>query len=135
MDTNEATATVAEQQPAVPVNNIGKIVLEFWTEGDDRNIKKSFFGEWLVGDDSEGVNAEDTGNGISWCQGWQYSVARTKKGSLVLYVQHKDGSEAPSMHVYEDFDAMKVDQNTVPENVIAETAAALDLEYEIKLDI
>jgi hypothetical protein len=131
---NMDAAVATEQQPAIDTSNMEKIVLEFGDDG--RSIRKSFIGKWLVGDgevEDGGISADDNRTDISWDGGVVYSVAQTAKGALVVFME--DSRRGNAMDIYEDFDAMKAAENSVPPNVIAETADALGVDYEIELDI
>ena len=113
-----------------------KITIEMWDSNDDPNIKKSFQGEWLV----QGLEAEEDDSGVQWCRGVQFSVAKTAKGALAVYVT----GGCPDFQVYATFDEFKdatdggVGGSTsprYPRNVVAEVASALDIEFEVVLDI
>ena len=131
-NTNEPVVNATEPQPAVDTRDMGKIVLTLWNKEDQPICKRSFVGRWLVGDEEEGIRAGDDRE--DWDAGAEWSVALTRQGRLVVYCTHCNDRWAPSMEIYEDFDQMKEDEE-LPKNVIEETAGALDLAYEIELDI
>jgi len=108
------------------------------TVGDSQKgniIEKSITGEWLVGDDEEGVRADDDSR--TWDAGVEWSVAKSAKGNLVVYTTHCNDGFAPEMKVYDSFQALKAAaaEDGVPINVVAETTSALGEEFEIELDI
>lgn len=111
---------------------MGKITLNLWDVDSTTPVWKSFTGEWLVGDDETGLRADDDSR--HWDAGAEWSVARTVKGALLVYVTHCNEGFAPLMVVYDDFEAMQAN-DSIPTNVLAETAAALGEEYEIEMDI
>jgi hypothetical protein len=115
-----------------------KISLLFLDSQDRLNISKSFTGSWLVGDDIELVGADDDSR--NWDAGSAWSVAKSAKGNLVVYSTHHCVPErkvVPEMKVYDSFQALKdaAGKDGIPINIVAETAAALDEEFEIELDI
>jgi hypothetical protein len=87
---------------------------------DNVVIRKSFQGEWLVGD----VPAENNPK-------IRYSVAKTEGERLAVYT-HADGEHAGELEVFDSFEEF---QGCNPENVVAEVASALGVDYEIELDI
>jgi hypothetical protein len=135
----QRAAVATGQQPAIDATNMGKIILTFPDSNGDLTINKSFVGEWLVGNgevEGGGILTEDDCTVCTW-ENTRWSVARTHKGALVVYVD----SATPKMYVYKDFDEMKAERgpapapDQLPGNVLAETAIALRLDYEIELDI
>lgn len=117
-----------------------KIKLTFWNENEQPVISKSFLGRWLVGTASEGVEAREDSSGVSWGRDLQWSVAQTAQGKIVVYCQHRDDYHPPTMKVHDSFEHMKealMDKQypMYPENVLAETAAALRIPFDIELDI
>lgn len=117
-----------------------KITLLFWNDNEQPVIKKSFAGTWLVGHENRGIRAEQDESGVSWDAGAEYSIALSKQGKLVVYTQHCNDGFSPSMEIYDDFETMRDDEidnryPRYPENVIAETAAALGKPHEIEMDI
>lgn len=122
---------------STPVRKMEKIVLRFWNNSNKPLILKSFIGRWLVepADEEAGVDCAALGNF------WQVkcSVAQTAKGRLVVYTQPCDGRSGPAMETFDSFDDFKhADQKVgraYPESITLATAAALDLPYEIELDI
>jgi hypothetical protein len=123
----------------VPAGSMEKLVLTFWNEEEQPVIQKSFKGRWLVGGPDEGLRAQDDTPGVSWDRGAEYSVAQTAKENLVVYMRHCNDRFAPRMQTFENFADMKEDKEggypSFPQNVIAETAAALGEPHEIELDI
>ena len=114
---------------------MNKISLTFGDAQKGNTIEKSFNGSWLVGNDEDGVEADDPSRAWNPCAEW--SVAQSAKGNLVMYYSHCIDGFAPEMEVYDSFEALKnaaVDDG-IPINVVAETAAALGVEFEIELDI
>lgn len=117
-----------------------KIRLRLWNENQQPTIIKSFVGQWLVGNDDEGLRADDDTQGVHWDAGAEWSVAETESGKLVVYLTHCNDGFAPTMHIYENFDEMASDQGEhggtrMPRNVLATTAAALNIDFEEELDI
>jgi hypothetical protein len=115
--------------------NMEKIVMAFLDIQDRPTIWKSFTGSWLVGDNLDGLRAEDDSR--NWDAGAEWSVARSEKGNLVVYSTHCNGGFTPEMKVYDSFEALKdaAGKDGIPINIVAETAAALGVEFEIELDI
>lgn len=113
-----------------------KITVLLWDSNDQPTIKKSFQGEWLV----EDIVAEpgDDQPGVRWSHA-QYSVAKTQKGALAVYISGPSDDDRPSFGVYPDFEEFKSAEDghspRYPANLIAEVASALDIEYEQVLDI
>lgn len=117
-----------------------KITLPFWDSNEQPTIKKTFQGEWLVGDVNDGIEAEpDTNSSLRWDAHARYSVARTEKGALAVYVRDEDDRSAPALHVYGDFEELREAEDDhaprYPQNIIAEVASALGVEHEIELHI
>lgn len=122
------------------LGKMAKISLEFWNADEQPVIKKSFTGRWLVGDAANGIGPEQDDSGVSWDWKLRYSVAQTAQGRIVVYEAYEDDSHAPGMEVYDNFEALQgaeIDNRypRYPQNIIAETAAALGEPYEIELDI
>lgn len=111
---------------------MGKISLTFWDSNSKPTITKSFKGRWLVGKPGEGMRTAD--NTHDWVADAQWHVFQTAKGKIVVYVTHSKDGFAPLMGVYESFGQLK-DDATVPPDVIAKAANALEIPYEIELDI
>lgn len=121
-----------EKEQDTVLGRMEKIKLTFWNENDEPVIVKSFVGRWLVND----LEPEQDQSGVSWGANDRYSVAQTKQGKLVVYTC---GDLAPTMEIYNSFEDMRGAKDGIypryPENLIAETAAALRRPYEIELDI
>jgi hypothetical protein len=109
-----------------------KIVLAFWDQNEQLKIKKSFIGRWLVGSAANGLRADDPGG--DWDAGAEWAVALTQSGRLAVWRTHSNDLHAPSMEAFDSFDELAAD-DAVPQNIIAETAAALGVDYETELDV
>jgi hypothetical protein len=99
---------------------------------DCSGIKKSFVGRWLVGSEANGQGADDPTR--DWDAGSEWSVAVGQSGRLLVWRTHRNAMVEPSLEVFADFDDLAA-ADTIPENIIADAAAALGLEYEIELDL
>ena len=82
--------------------------------------RQAFNGEWIV----EDLNCEN---------GFEYSVALTGKGSILIFEAVEFSQEA-CIHVEPSFEKLK-NKRVYPSRVIAAIAEALDEEYEEFLDI
>jgi hypothetical protein len=108
-----------------------KITVEVLNERRDK-VKKSFVGRWLA-EDLEPVNASD---GVS--RSANISVAQSAKGKIVACEDLGDGFK--SLDIYDSFDDFKaatIDGGypAYPQNVLAAVADALNVPYEVELDI
>ncbi len=115
----------------IDMTGMGKMKLPFRSEFGDLNVMKTFTGKWIVGDEKEGLRADD--DTCHWDAGAEWSVALTAKGNLVVYLTHCNEGFEPEMDTYSNFEEMKAER--LPANVLAATAAALGEDYEIELDI
>ncbi len=75
-----------------------KLTLTLWDADQRPIILKTFSGSWLVGDDENGLRAASgSRHGDA---GTEWSVARTAKGTLVVYATHCNGDFAPNMRLW-----------------------------------
>ena len=122
---------------AATVKDVSRIKV---TVGDP-HITKVFEGRWLFGSEAEGIAAENENDGVF--DPCLYSVAQTKKGKIVV-VQFEDGLHpVEQMQIYETFEDFK-NATTGPgpggyplyrTNIISAVAEALDVPFEVELDI
>jgi len=108
----------------------------------DPPVTKVFEGRWLVGDDENGIQAEPDNSGVQWgCYKTLYSVAQTKHGRIVVYERDPDEVEYGDrqMEIYESFEAFNNAKNgqypAYPQNVKAAAASAIEVPFEVELDI
>jgi hypothetical protein len=93
----------------------------------------------LVGIGSEGIKAESDDSGVTWGGKVKYSAAQSRKGNIVMYT-YDEQHECGEIEIFETFEDLKealVDDRfpAYPENVIAAVAGALEIPFEIELDI
>ncbi len=104
----------------------------------DPPITKVFEGRWLFGSETEGIAAENDDDGVF--DRSSYSAAQTKQGRIVI-VQHGgydvDRVEMEIYDTFKDFkDAtMDIGYPVYRTNIIAAVAEALDVPFEVELDI
>lgn len=94
-----------------------------------RLYKRSFDGCWLVQESEPDQEEYPVGY-----EGAQWSVAITKGNRLVVYISYPN-SRGGSYHLYDNFLNLSCDAGTVPEEVVAEVADALGIDYTIDVDI
>jgi hypothetical protein len=97
--------------------------------GEDYNITKGFYGQWLVAPHPEDTGTEWSG----FPAGAYWGVARTKKGRIAVYTAHCDEHWAGRL---EDFDSLgDALSSELPEDIFDMAASALGEDYVIMLDI
>ena len=90
-------------------NGFEMIVID--VEDGDRVLQKSFKGYWLF----EDLKPENDGDGVYWPGSVTFSVARTSKGSLAVYVRDAR-NDAGDLHVFSTFEAVSYTHLTLPTN-------------------
>jgi len=116
-------------------NGFDRIVIDVLDDADrDRVRQKSFKGYWLF----EGLQPLNDGDGGSWDGGTEFSVARTAKGSLAVYIRN-DRNDGGDLHVFETFEEFRDHEpggySFAPQNIISAVAAELAVEHIEDLDI
>jgi len=113
-----------------------KITLGIWDNTGKPNLKRSFTGRWVVGNERKGMPTKDRGKN----RGMEFSIAVTEKGQFVIYGQHVKRESQPFMMICESLEKLRNAEGEggrpiVPEDVMAATIDALARAGEIKLDI
>lgn len=114
------------------VKNVQKIKVKV----GEPPITKVFEGRWLFGNDYEGMQPDnEDGSGITYLG--TYAAAQTKQGRIVI-LHHADNSTG--MEVYDTFNEFKDDTfdrgyPSYPDNIIAAVAEALNVSFEVEMDI
>jgi hypothetical protein len=126
----ERVAVIDRSRIAAPAE---KIRLEFGL-----GVVKTFWGEWLFGEETGGFVAEAEEDS-RWDPRTEWSVARTPKGNFVVLEHNADWGE-PQMRIYASFLELRDAKDEtghprIPPNVVAGVADKVGVPYEIELDI
>jgi hypothetical protein len=113
-----------------------KITLSTWDNKGKPNIKQTFRGRWLIGNENEGVATRDRMK----YRGAEFSIAVSEKGHFVVYVQHPQGEWGPFPMTFHSFEDMRKasgegGRTAVPDDIIEQVTEALAHAGEIKLDV
>ena len=116
-------------------NGFDRIVIDVLDDADrDRVRQKSFKGYWLF----EGLQPLNDGDGVFWAGSMTFSVARTAKGSLAVYIRD-DKNDGGDLDVFETFEEFRDHQSDnipfAPQNIISAVAAELAVEHIEDIDI
>jgi hypothetical protein len=106
----------------------------------DPPITKVFQGRWLFGE-GDGIKAEPDESGVTWSRHANYSAAQGKNGSIVIYT-YDEYNEVGQMDIFGSFDELQnaTDDHGAgypkfPENVLAGVASALEIPFEVELEL
>lgn len=115
-----------------------RIVLDVVIPNSEHLRKIAFEGAWLIGSATEGeTHAFEARSGVSG--GGPYSVARTKKGGLLVaeFNEYGDITEWGTFTDYRDFSTAQIDGKypKFPESLLSAVASVLGEEHVEELDI
>jgi hypothetical protein len=103
---------------------------------------KSFVGQWLIPESTE-LRARDSDDrdSIRWDGAIVFSLARTKKGALVVYFRNPDVDDGIAIiDAYNSFKELQTNVDAggrprYPQNAVAAFAEVLGEPYMVELDI